>query len=86
MLEKVLVLILNVVLNNGKFMKNIYDAPLRDQYAGQAMAALIQSNFSPNPWEIARQSFEIAEAMIEIKRESHDLQKAEKDYEVFSQS
>lgn len=65
-----------------------YEEPLREQYAGQAMAALIQSNFSTNPWELARQAFKISEAMIDVKREMETdlIKKAEKEYEVFSQS
>ena len=65
-----------------------YEEPLREQYAGQAMAALIQSNFSPNAWELARRAFEIADAMIDVKRETEldSIEKAAKDYEVFSQS
>ena len=65
-----------------------YEEPLREQYAGKAMAALIQSNFSPNAWELARRAFEIADAMIDVKRETEldSLEKAAKDYEVFSQS
>lgn len=69
-------------------MIKVYDNPLREKYAGQAMSALIQSNFSSNPWELARRAFEIADAMIDVKRESElvSIEKAAKDYEVFSQS
>lgn len=65
-----------------------YEEPLREQYAGQAMAALIQFNFSQNPWELARQAFQIADAMIDVKREteSESIEKVKIDYEVFSQS
>jgi len=65
-----------------------YEEPLREQYAGQAMAALIQCNFSHNAWELARQAFQIADAMIDVKREteSESIEKAKRDYEVFSQS
>lgn len=65
-----------------------YEEPLREQYAGKAMAALIQSNFSHNPWELARRAFEIADAMIDVKRETglDSLEKAARDYEIFSQS
>lgn len=48
-------------------MIKVYTENLRDQYAGQAMAALIQKDYSFNAWEIARKAYDIADAMIEIK-------------------
>ena len=67
-------------------MIKVYDNPLREKYAGQAMAALVESNWSANPWEIARRAFEIADAMIDVKNEDQVLTNAQRDYETFSQS
>lgn len=48
----------------------IYESDLRDSFAKEAMAALIQKEYSHNQWEIARKAYELADAMIDVKRET----------------
>lgn len=39
---------------------------LREMFAMQAMNALISKDFSPNPWEIAHKSWDLADCMMEV--------------------
>ena len=39
---------------------------IRVMFAGQAMNALISKDFSPNPWEIAHKSWDLADCMLEV--------------------
>jgi hypothetical protein len=45
---------------------------LRDYLAAQAIPALIQDGMHTNVWELARDAYKIADAMIEIRKENHE--------------
>lgn len=42
---------------------------LLEMFAIQAMNALISKDFSPNPWEIAHKSWDLADCMMEVYEE-----------------
>lgn len=47
-------------------MLKLYDK-LWDQNATMAMAALVERGDTPNPWEVARKAYELADCMAEIR-------------------
>lgn len=44
---------------------------IRDYFAAQAVAALIQGGIHPNVWELSRDAYKIADAMLEIRNETN---------------
>jgi hypothetical protein len=40
---------------------------LRDYFAAKAISALVQGGMHPNVWELARDAYKIADAMMEIR-------------------
>ena len=47
-------------------MLKLYDK-LWDQNASLAMAAIVERGDTPNPWEVARKAYELADCMAEIR-------------------
>lgn len=49
-------------------MKKLYDQ-LWDKNASMAMAAIVERGDTPNPWEVARKAYELADCMAQVREE-----------------
>jgi hypothetical protein len=56
-------------IDNGESVKGEKGMDLRDYFAAQAVAALIQGGIHPNVWELSRDAYKIADAMMEIRND-----------------
>ena len=59
-------------IDNGVSVKGENGMDLRDYFAAQAVTALIQGGIHPSVWELSRDAYKIADAMMEIRKNETD--------------
>lgn len=52
--------------------KAAYGMELRDYFAAAALQGILagHENANPNPWELARDAYKIADAMLQVREET----------------
>ena len=59
-------------IDNGESVRGEKGMDLRDYFAAKAIPALIQGGIHHSVWDLSRDAYKIADAMMEIRNETNE--------------